>query len=71
MRPVLFGLVLGLVGGAIAGMMIQSILYGTRPLDPIVFAGMIVSLLVTASIASAVPALRACRIEPTQALKAE
>ena len=71
MHPVLIGLVLGLAGGAIAGRMIQSILYGTRPLDPIVFAGMIVSLLVTASIASAVPALRACRIEPTQALKAE
>jgi ABC-type antimicrobial peptide transport system permease subunit len=71
MRPVLFGLVLGLVGGAVAGMLIKSILYGTRPLDPIVFAGMVGSLLVTAAIASAIPALRACRIEPTQALRTE
>jgi predicted permease len=69
MRPVLFGLVLGLVGGAVAGMLIKSILYGTRPLDPIVFAGMVGSLLVTAAVASAIPALRACRIEPTQALR--
>jgi predicted permease len=69
MRPVLIGLTLGLLGGAVAGMLIKSILYGTRPLDPIVFAGMIGSLLVTAAIASAVPALRACRIEPTQALR--
>ncbi len=71
MRPVLFGLALGLLGGAAAGMLIKSILYGTRPLDPIVFAGMVGSLLLTAAIASAIPALRACRIEPTQALRTE
>ena len=71
MRPVLFGLILGLLGGAAAGMLIKSILYGTRPLDPIVFAGMVGSLLLTAAIASAIPALRACRIEPTQALRTE
>jgi predicted permease len=71
MRPVLLGLVLGLVGGAVAGMLIKSILYGTRPLDPVVFMGMIGSLLLTAGFASAVPALRACRIEPTQALRTE
>jgi ABC-type antimicrobial peptide transport system permease subunit len=69
MRPVLFGVGLGLLGGAVAGMLIKSILYGTRPLDPVVFMGMIGSLLLTAAIASAVPALRACRIEPTQALR--
>jgi len=71
MRPVLFGLALGLLGGAVAGTLIKSILYGTRPLDPIVFAGMVCSLLFTAAIASAIPALRACRIEPTQALRTE
>src|SRR5215831_1270187 len=71
MRPVLFGLALGLLGGAAAGTLIKSILYGTRPLDPIVFAGMIGSLLVTATLAGALPALRACRIEPVQALRTE
>jgi predicted permease len=71
MRPVLFGMALGLLGGAVAGTLIKSILYGTRPLDPIVFAGMIGSLVLTAAIASAVPAFRACRIEPTQALRTE
>jgi predicted permease len=71
MRPVLFGLALGLLGGAAAGTLIKSILYGMRPLDPIVFAGMIGILLLTAAMASAIPALRACRIEPTQALRIE
>ncbi len=71
MRPVLVGLAIGLAGGVGTGVLIKSILYGTRPLDPAVFVGMIVSLLVTAAIASAIPALRACRIEPTQALRTE
>ncbi|MGC2742562.1 MAG: ABC transporter permease [Candidatus Angelobacter sp.] len=71
MRPVLVGLVIGIFGGAGAGMLIKSILYGTRPLDPLVFASMIGSLVLTAAIASAIPALRACRIEPTQALRTE
>jgi predicted permease len=71
MRPVMIGLFIGLAGGAGAGMLIKSILYGTRPLDPLVFATMVGSLVLTAAIASAVPALRACRIEPTQALRME
>jgi predicted permease len=71
MRPVMIGLGIGLAGGAIAGMLIKSILFGTRPLDPTVFVGMVFALLLTAAIASAVPALRACRIEPTQALRME
>lgn len=71
MRPVFIGLVIGLAGGAGAGLLIKSVLYGTRPLDPLVFAIMIGSLVLTAAIASAVPAFRACRIEPTQALRTE
>jgi predicted permease len=71
MRPVFIGLAIGVAGGAGAGVLIKSILYGTRPLDPLVFATMIASLVLTAAIASAVPAFRACRIEPTQALRAE
>jgi predicted permease len=71
MRPVVVGLVIGVAGGAGAGMLIKSILFGTRPLDPLVFAGMVGSLIFTAAIASAVPAFRACRIEPTQALRTE
>jgi predicted permease len=71
MHPVLIGLVIGLFGGAGSGVLIKSILYGTRPLDPLVFAVMVGSLVLTAAIASAVPALRACRIEPTQALRTE
>ena len=71
LRPVLIGLLLGLAGGAAAGSLIRSLLYGTSPLDPLVFAVMIGSLLLTALAACAVPAFRASRIEPMQALRLE
>ena len=71
MTPVAIGMILGLLGGLATGTLIKSLLYGTRPLDPAVFAAMIGSLVLTSLIASAVPALRACRIEPTQALRME
>jgi ABC-type antimicrobial peptide transport system permease subunit len=69
--PVLVGLVIGVAGGATAATLIRSILYGTKPLDPIVFLMMTGCLLVTAFLACALPALRASRIEPMQALRIE
>ncbi len=70
LRPVIIGLLIGLAGGATAAMFIRSILYGTSPFDPIVFATMIGSLLLTAIAACTLPAIRASRIEPMQALRA-
>ena len=71
LRPVLFGLVIGLAGGAAAATFIRSILYGTSPLDPLVLLTMVCCLLVTALAACALPAIRASRIEPMQALRTE
>src|SRR5215472_9539124 len=71
LRPVVIGLVVGSAGAIAAGMLIKSMLYGTRPVDPAVFAVMIGSLICTALFASMAPALRACWIEPTQALRME
>ena len=48
LRPVFVGLVIGLAGGAGAGMLIRSILYGTRPLDTSVFVVMVGTLSLTA-----------------------
>jgi predicted permease len=71
LRPVFLGLLLGVAGGAGAGALIRSILYGTRPFDPGVFVVMVGSLLVTAIAACTMPALRASRIEPMEALRTE
>jgi predicted permease len=71
LRPVFLGLLVGLAGGAVAGTLIRSILFGTSPYDPVVFASMIGSLLLTAVVACAIPAIRALRIDPMQALRTE
>jgi len=69
--PVFIGLIFGLTGGAAAGALIRSILYGTSPLDPLVFAAMVGSILLTALAACALPAIRASKIEPMTALRTE
>ena len=71
LRPVLLGLVIGLAGGSTAASFIRSILYGTSPLDPVVLFTMVGGLLVTALVACALPAFRASKIEPMQALRTE
>ena len=71
MRPALYGLVLGLAGSVGAVRLIASMLYGTRPLDPAIFAGVAVALLVVAVLACLVPAWKASRIDPMQALRIE
>jgi predicted permease len=71
MRPVFFGLLIGLAGGSTAASFIRSILYGTSPLDPLVLITMVGCLLLTAVIACALPAIRASKIEPMQALRTE
>jgi len=71
LRPVFIGLLAGLAGGAAAGVLIRSILYGTSPFDPLVLAAIVACLSLTAILACAVPAIRASRIEPMQALRME
>ena len=71
LRPVVIGLAIGSAGAMATGMLIKSMLYGTGPVDPQVFAVMACSLTLTALFATVAPALRACRIKPTQALRME
>ena len=71
LRPALYGLTLGLVGSIGAVRLIQSMLYETRSLDPAIFAAVPVTLLAVAALACLVPAWRASRIDPMQALRTE
>jgi predicted permease len=71
LRPALYGLVLGLAASVGAVRLIASMLYGTRPFDPAIFAGVAVALLVVAALACLVPAWKASRIDPMQALRIE
>jgi predicted permease len=71
LRPAFYGLVLGLMASAGGVRLIESMLYGTRPLDPAVFAVVAATLLTVAAAACVVPAWKASRIDPMQALRNE
>jgi putative ABC transport system permease protein len=67
--------VLGIAAGVVAALfltaLMQGLLYGVAPRDPATFAGAALLLLAIAVVASLVPALRAARVEPVEALRTE
>jgi predicted permease len=71
LRPALLGLVLGLAASVAAARLIRSMLYGTQPLDPAVFAAVAAMLVLVAAMACMLPAWRASRLDPMQALRME
>lgn len=71
LRPALFGLGLGLVMSFAATRIFQSMLFGTKPLDPVVLSGVIAALLTVAVLACLAPAWRASRLDPMRALRTE
>jgi predicted permease len=71
LRPALFGLALGLAGSVAVVRLIRSMLFQTQPLDPAVFAGVAVTLLLVSAAACLIPAWRASRLDPMRALRTE
>ncbi len=71
LRPAWIGLLLGLVGSGFAVQLIRTMLYGTRALDWALFAEVGVLLALVAGVACAIPAWRASRLDPMQALRIE
>ena len=67
----LIGLMVGMAGAAALASALRALLYGVAPLDPAVMAGVAVLLLTVALIANYVPARRAARIDPMEALHQE
>jgi predicted permease len=69
MKLVAAGLAAGLLGTLVLVRVLQSVLYGVSPRDPVTIAGVACLFAVTAFAASSIPALRASRVDPLIALR--
>jgi ABC-type antimicrobial peptide transport system permease subunit len=65
------GVATGYVLSRIAAQMLEHLLWGVRPADPVTFVTTSALLLAVAAVASLVPALRILRIDPAQTLRGE
>jgi putative ABC transport system permease protein len=70
-KTALIGLVAGMAGAAALASGLRALLYGVAPLDPVVMGGVAALLLTVALIANYLPARRATRIDPMEALHQE
>ena len=65
------GVVIGVAASLLLTRLMQGVLYGVSPTDPLTFVGVIAALLAVAALASWIPALRATRVDPLVALRSE
>jgi predicted permease len=68
---VMVGLALGLAGAAMLARLMESLVFGVAPHDPVTYAQVSAILGVTAICAGYLPARRITRIDPAMALRAE
>jgi ABC-type antimicrobial peptide transport system permease subunit len=71
MKPVAIGCIAGLAGSLAATRLVGSQLYGVSPTDPLTLGAVTILLLATALLACWLPARRAARVDPMEALKTE
>jgi putative ABC transport system permease protein len=71
LKTALIGLVAGMAGAAALASTLRAMLYGVAPLDPAVMAGVAALLLIVVLVANYIPARRATRIDPMDALHHE
>lgn len=69
LRPVALGLVVGLVGAFGFTRLLEGLVYGVSTTDPLTFLALPLMLAAVAFVAGLVPALRATRVDPLDALR--
>jgi predicted permease len=70
-RLALLGLIIGLAGAGALTRLLQGLLFGVEPLDPVTFLGMSLVLLAVGLLASYVPARRAAQVDPVESMRME
>ncbi len=63
------GVVTGLAASAVLTRVMSALLFGVRPINPVTYAAVSLGLVVTALLATYVPAARAARVDPAIALR--
>ena len=71
LRLGLLGLAAGIGLALILGRLLQTLLYGVKPVAPAVYAATALALLLIALLACVIPAQRAARVDPVVALRDE
>jgi predicted permease len=71
LKIIAIGLAVGIAIATASGQLIASLLYGVRPSDPVSVLVVAATLTATAIVAALAPALRASRVDPVTALRAE
>ena len=71
MAAVTCGLILGLIGAAMASRAMESLLYEVQPTDPLTYGTVAIVVSLVAALAVWVPASRATRADPIDVLRAE
>ncbi len=71
MALVAAGVIIGLTGAVGVTRLLSGMLYGVSPVDPLVFGAVSLVLAGTALLACLLPALRATRVDPVQALRVD
>jgi putative ABC transport system permease protein len=71
MAPVAAGLIAGIAAALAFSRLMQSMLFGVTPRDPVMITGIPIALAAVALLSCMIPAQRAAKIDPTVALREE
>ena len=71
MTMTLIGLALGVIGVLALSRVMVGLLYGVSPTDPLTFTGVSIVLMIVTLLACLIPARRATRVDPIEALRSE